>query len=111
MAPAILESTRVAERRPEPEGGWSRYVGRYRTPWSDSQVLILDGELVVINPTEPDPMPGLIKLIPVGEHVFRMQSKDGYLSHGELVVFDLDHDGSVVRMKSGENYANPIAAW
>jgi D-alanyl-D-alanine carboxypeptidase len=111
VAPALQKAPGADSRNPVPHPAWSRYVGRYRDVWGDSQVLILDGDLVLINPTLPDPMPGLIKLSPVAEHVFRVQTKEGYSSQGELVVFEIDEVGKTVRMKMGENYSYPVAAW
>jgi hypothetical protein len=42
----------------------------------------------------------------------RQASTGGYGSpsgpHGKLVVFELDKDGKVARIKIGENYAQPV---
>ena len=41
----------------------------------------------------------------------RMSSADGYSSRGELVVFEMNDEGRVVRVKLGENYTFPVAEW
>jgi D-alanyl-D-alanine carboxypeptidase len=94
-----------AEAKPRPE--WQKYVGKYRNPWADSQILIVNGKLVAINPTEADPTGGLVTLVPVAEHRFRMEGGSPSGPHGELVIFELGKDGKVSRVKVGENYAYP----
>lgn len=100
---------------PEPEKvdttGWQRYVGKYRNVWGDSQVLIYNEKLVVIDPSLPEPMLGMTTLTPVAEHTFRMDSKSGYGAHGELMVFELDDSGTVTRVQSGDTYSFPIEEW
>ena len=94
-----------------PDATWRRYVGKYRSPWADTQVLVVDGHLALVDPSQPDPLTGATRLHPVGEHTFRMSSADGYSSRGELVVFELNDEGRVVRVKLGENYTFPVAEW
>ncbi len=110
IAPAI---TRVASppspKTPDP--AWERYVGRYRNAWGDLQVLVLDGQLTMIAPALPDPSEVPARLVPVGEHTFRVESENGYGMPGELVVFEVDASGKVARLKAGENYAEPIERW
>jgi hypothetical protein len=70
-----------------------RYVGRYRSAWADAQVLVMGGRLTMIFPNLPDPLWAPATLAPVSEHTFRVETKDGYGSHGERVVFELDAAG------------------
>jgi CubicO group peptidase (beta-lactamase class C family) len=93
-----------------PDPTWQRYAGRYRSPWGDSQVLVHDGGLLMLDPSQADPLPTASRLLPVGEHTFRIETEDGYGSHGELVVFELDGD-RVTRVRFGENFTYPVAAW
>jgi CubicO group peptidase (beta-lactamase class C family) len=93
------------EEKPRPE--WQKYVGKYRSPWADSQVLILNGKLSLINPTEQDPTGTQATLVPVREHTFRIEGGSPSGPHGELVVFELDKDGKVNRVKIGANYSYP----
>ena len=110
-APAILKVTRPEPQAKEPDPAWQRYVGRYRDFWGDSQVLVLDGDLVLINPTLPDPIEAIERLVPVAEDVFRTETKEGFGANGELVVFEMDAKGRVERVKTGENYIYPLAEW
>src|SRR5262249_59607108 len=77
---------------------WQRYVGRYRNAWADAQVLVMGGKLTIIFPNLPDPLWAPATLVPVGEHTFRIETKDGYGSHGEHVVVELDAGRKVTRV-------------
>jgi CubicO group peptidase (beta-lactamase class C family) len=111
VAPAIRKAAAPPPSPGAPDPGWSRYVGRYRNPWGDLQVLVLKGELVAIGPALPDPMLAPARLVPTGEHAFRLESKDGFASLGEPVVFELDEAGRVARVRIGENYTFPVESW
>ena len=111
VAPALV--TRAAPK-PEPEApdpGWQRYAGKYRDAWGDSQVLVHQGKLVIIDPASPDPLQGLGTLTPVAEHTFLHETDDGYSAPGELAVFELGDDNKVERLKLGENYRYRVATW
>jgi hypothetical protein len=71
---AIAGVTQPSSRTPDP--GWQRYVGCYRNYWGDLQVI--------------------------GEHTFRVETKDGYGLPGELAVFDVDASGRPTRVRLGE---------
>lgn len=79
-----------------PDPAWKNYLGVYSDPWDwEYEVLILDGELVLYGhdyPPTDDPEESVARLTPVGPHTFRM-------ADGELVVFELDADGRVLRMR------------
>jgi len=110
VAPAILKV--VAPPAPAgPPAGWERYAGRYRSPWADVQVLIVDGRLAMVDPSLPDPMLVVTWLHPTAEHAFRSETKNGFGSHGEPVVFELGSDGKVARLKVGENFMTPVGEW
>ena len=110
VAPAIL--TIVAPPAPAgPPAGWQRYAGRYRNPWGDVQVLAVDGRLAMVDPSLPDPMLAITWLHPTAEHTFRSETKNGFGSHGEPVVFELGADGGVARLKIGENFMTPVTEW
>jgi hypothetical protein len=51
------------------------------------------------------------RLVPVGEHTFRVETTNGYGIPGELVVFEMDPAGRVTRMWLGETYADPVDRW
>jgi CubicO group peptidase (beta-lactamase class C family) len=107
IAPALAPISPPAVADPS----WQRYAGRYRNGWGDTHVLVVDGRLTMVGINLPDPMLSPATLVPVGEHTFRIDTKDGYGSHGELVVFELDAAGRVTRVKVGANYTLPVDAW
>jgi hypothetical protein len=109
VAPAIARGA-LPPPASDPDPAWQRYVGRYRSPWGDSQVLVHDGGLVMLDPSQPDPLSSASRLVPVGEHRFRIETEDGYGNHGELVVFELEGD-RVSRVRFGENFTYPVTGW
>ena len=109
VAPAIVKAVTPAPGAAP--AGWERYAGRYRNAWGDAQVLVVDGRLAMLDPSLPDPMPNIVWLNPAGEHTFRAETRNGFGSHGEPVVFELDMTGRVGRVKVGENYLDPVERW
>jgi hypothetical protein len=75
------------------------------------QVLVVDGGLAMIDPTQPDPTLALTRLHPESEHTFRMENADGFATTGELLVFEVGADGRVTRVKVGDNYISPVGEW
>ena len=108
VAPAIAKAAERPSAPKQADAAWNAYVGLYRSPWGDSQVLILNGELVIINPTAMDVRSSILKLIPVGPHTFRMEGESGGAAVGELAVFEIGADGKVARLKTGSNYTFPV---
>ncbi|MCU0644009.1 MAG: beta-lactamase family protein [bacterium] len=109
VAPAIKKAaaptTDIAEFNP----AWQIYVGKYSDPtdW-DYEVMILNNRLVLYGydyPPEENPNAGVIDLTPVKDHTFRMTGENG---DGELVIFEMDSNGKVARIKKGENYIYPV---
>ncbi len=111
VAPSIMECVTPQLEAEGLVSEWTMYTGKYRNSWSDLQVLVLEGELVMIDPSQPDPTLTLTKLTPVSEHIFTMESKSGYGSHGERVIFELNNQGKVKRVKVGANYSYPVEEW
>lgn len=111
VGPAVVKVVTPEPERREPPAIWRQYIGKYRSSWGDLQVLILNGELVAIDPSGPDPTPGMSKLIPLAQHTFRIESQDGFSSRGETVLFEMDDEGRVRRVKTGENYVYPLDRW
>ena len=112
VGPPIAKAIEKAEKR-APDPGWRRYAGRYRSRWGDAQVLLGDEGLIIIDPSAPDPMLTVVRLHPVDgqAHTFRADAKDGYASHGEPVVFELDAGGRATRMRVGQNYLDAVESW
>lgn len=105
VAPAIAAATASpsADNVADPE--WQRYIGTYTDPWDwQYRVLVLDDKLVMVEsdypPSTEEPNRPTV-LIPVAEHTFRM-------SDGELVVFELDDDGKVQRIRRRYDYIYPL---
>jgi CubicO group peptidase (beta-lactamase class C family) len=108
VAPAINKATPPEKKPVEPDPSWTGYTGKYRSAWGDSQVLIVSGELVLIDPTLPDPMDAMSKLVPVRDGVFRLENKRGGAAIGEPVMFETDAAGNVTRMQVGANYSRRL---
>jgi CubicO group peptidase (beta-lactamase class C family) len=111
VAPSISKAVAPPAKATESDPAWQAYVGKYRNAWGDSQVLVLDGKLAMIGPALPDPTLAVNTLVPVGDHTFRAETEDGYSIHGELVVFEMDDEGQVHRVKAGQNFAYPVGKW
>lgn len=108
VAPAIARAAAPPASPKQADPAWNAYAGLYRSPWGDSQVLILNGELVIINPTAMDVRGSTLKLLPAGPHTFRMEGENGGAAVGELAVFEMGADGKVARLKTGSNYTFPV---
>ena len=98
-------------KKPEPDLNWQTYVGKYQSAWTDAQIMVLNKELVMINPSLQNPTAGLTKLIPVSEHTFLIECDDGSSSKGEHLIFDIDENGAVERVTVGQNYLYPVTEW
>ncbi len=111
IVPALIKAAKPEAATQEALAEWQRYTGRYRSAWGDLQVLVYKDELVMISPSDPDPMAGMTKLKPVAEQTFRMETKEHFGSSGELATFELDDAGKVIRLHAGNTYTTPIAEW
>jgi CubicO group peptidase (beta-lactamase class C family) len=111
LTPALVRAATPPAPAARPDPAWDRYLGRYRGASGDVQVLVMNGRLTWIGPALPDPMVAPATLVPVTEHTFRMDTKDGFAIPGEHLVFELGPDGRVARVKLGAYYVTPIADW
>ena len=105
FAPPLLKATRVPEApKPEADPEWQRYVGLYADPWGwEYEVLILGGNLVMYGydyPPWDNAATGYTRLTPVEGSTFRRPNN-------ELVYFELDEEGDVMRIKRNNNYLFP----
>lgn len=108
LAPAIAKITAVVAPAATFDPAWQKYTGTYTDPsgW-ETQVLIMDDKLMMYGfnyPPEDDPMGSLSELVFEREGVFRVGGEEG---SGELVSFEMDPDGNVVRIKAEENFLYP----
>jgi D-alanyl-D-alanine carboxypeptidase len=96
IAPAVKKATAVTEEAPVADSSWIKYVGDYQ--WSDGspvKVMILNGELTLVDPTEDNPWEGRIRLEPISEGVFKMKNQ---AQKGEQIRFEMDEYGKVTRI-------------
>ena len=113
VIPALVKAAKPKKEPAKADPNWRLYVGKYRDRWGDEQVLIHQGNLLLIDPTAPDPLDGATKLVPVPDrvHTFTMKNSSGFAGPEELAVFELDEDGNVTRIKTGVNYSERVAEW
>ena len=110
IAPAIERATAPVLAKAVADPAWQRYLGRYLgTDGHLTEVRIVDGKLVLYGagpPPELDLGEAISELVPEGEHRFReVPTSDG---GGEAVVFEVNGQGKVERVKTGENYLFPV---
>jgi hypothetical protein len=53
----------------------------------------------------------VVWLHPLAEHTFRSETKNGFGTNAEPVVFDLDGDGRVRRLTIGMISLEPVTQW
>lgn len=91
--------------------GLEKYAGKYRTYSMLSEVLLVDGQLMIISPLDDDPFKNASRLVPVRDHTFEVETSNGYGLAGEYVSFDMDKNGKVKRMITGYNVSYPVDDW
>jgi D-alanyl-D-alanine carboxypeptidase len=101
VAPAVAKATAKAEEASKPDAAWTKYVGTYG--WEDdvAMVMLLDGELCIVDPSDDDPWESRVRLEPVAPDTFRMKTGS---QEGELIQFTIDANGNVIRMSEPGDY-------
>lgn len=103
---SILASTASPAKKPDFDPAWEKYLGSYSDPWGwEYQVLILGNQLVIYShdyPPAEDADEGITRLEHVEGNKFRF-------SEGEYVIFEMNDDGQVERMKRRTDYLFPVA--
>jgi D-alanyl-D-alanine carboxypeptidase len=109
VTPAIAEAVARPDTTPVPDPAWRRYVGRYAWKFAEMQIQILNGRLSMIVPEDDNPWESRLLLEPAGPHTFRM-IPTGYTTGaiGELLTFEMDQAGKVVRVRAPHYYWLPI---
>jgi CubicO group peptidase (beta-lactamase class C family) len=81
---------------------WDMYLGSYS--WSNwrAHILVVGGELFLVDPTEDDPWDSKIRLEAAGRHTFRMI--EVLPRYGELMRFDVTSDGKVIGIRFPSSY-------
>ncbi len=102
LAPAIAAAT-PAPPMPVADPAWQKYVGTYSSQHggTGSAIVIANGRLAWQDPGAGDPAKSRIYLDPDGPDRFRFTA--GPLI-GEDLVFELDAEGKIVRLKAGGDY-------
>ncbi len=96
VAPVVKTATASPDKPVIPDTSWEKLTGEYE--WTDgslSRVLVAKGELVIIDPRSDNPWSDRVKLEPLSSLEFRLKSGD---QEGELVRFEADNSGRIVRM-------------
>jgi len=89
-----------------------KYVGKYQDWGSDEQVLALDGHLVMLRPMDAPRLSEIARLVPQGDHTFRIATPRGLVGPEELVTFELDEEGNVVRFRFlGRTTKERVSVW
>jgi CubicO group peptidase (beta-lactamase class C family) len=108
LTPVVKNITAPPKKEKTPDPYWENYIGKYRNTWRDAEILLYDGNLVMIDPTDTDPFEDMVKFIPVKKNTFRLEGNSGYLSIGELVTFEMDENDKVKGVKAGNTHIYPI---
>jgi len=87
---------------------WERFAGLYRYRWEDTQVVLLNKKLVVINPNART-LDWQATLEPLGDNRFRYVAPGGDSDAGEVVYFT-EEKGHPVRMHIGDTWSDRVAA-
>ena len=85
---------------------WSRFAGLYRGRGGESQVIELNQQLVIINPSAAN-LDNPIRLEPIGNGQFRYVAPVGGGPVGEIVRF-VEEGGRVVRMFTGDGFVERV---
>ncbi len=69
----------------------NKFLGKYANRWVLSQVILYEGKLAIIYPSEIDPKGSMLKLIPCGKNLFRTQAMDlSSMEDGDIIRFEFD---------------------
>ena len=101
VAPAIQKATERPKATPNADPGWSKYVGTYSWKHVDSEILVVNGELVMIVADASNPWESRVRLAPVAAQTFKMI---GGANDGELLKFEVDENGSATKFTAGGYY-------
>lgn len=90
----------------------ARFCGRFASLWGVFDIVDLGGQLYQLSPAIADPTAAVTKLDVVDDDTLRVVETPGYGSPGELVRFDRDDAGDVVRVRAGSGMsAYPFDAY
>jgi CubicO group peptidase (beta-lactamase class C family) len=102
LGPAIAKvNARPPKTAPVADPAWSKYTGTYTWKHVDTQIMLVDGELIMISPESAAPWDSRVRLVPAGPHTFKMS---GGGNNGELLKFDVDETGTATKLTAGSYY-------
>ncbi len=109
LNPAVAKAVAPPDTPKVADAAWQQYVGRYAWKFSEMQIQILNGELTLIVPEADNPWDSRMILKPVRLNTFRMVAPGfTYGPIGELLTFEMDEKGKVVRVRTPNSYWLPI---
>ncbi len=103
---AVATATATEPRAAAWDPTWERFAGRYRSRNGERQVLVMHDQLVVMNPWSTS-IEEPTELEAMEDGLFRMVAPTGGGAVGEVVRF-VEENGEVVRMITGDSYADRV---
>lgn len=101
LGPAITQATARPKPVPVADPAWSRYTGLYTWKNVDAQIMVVNGELLMISPDSATAWETRVRLTPVGPNTFKMS---GGGNDGEILTFEVDPSGIATRFTMGNAY-------
>ncbi|HTY73918.1 MAG TPA: serine hydrolase domain-containing protein [Actinomycetes bacterium] len=89
----------AARQTGAPETDRSRFAGRFADLWGVTDVVCLDGALLMLDPTASDPTEGCFELAVEDDVTLRITTGPGYGSVGEPLRYTFAPDGSVLSVR------------
>ena len=106
---AVAEATATEPAVITWDQAWERFAGLYRSIGGDRQVVLLNQRLVVMTPNASS-IDDSAGLEPIGDGLFRLTAPTGGGAVGEVVRF-VEENGEVVRMITGDSYADRVTGF
>ena len=108
MAPALSAAKGDAAKAKRLDPAFEKYLGTYsELPWrGESAVIPWKGELSVLFLPTTNPLDAMMHLKHIEGDTFRRKRDDGSL--GEVIRFDVDDDGRVLRMWHHSNFSPKV---
>jgi len=108
LFPAIKRATESFITISEPDPDWNQYTGVYTWKNSDIEISILNNKLTMILPEDDNPLKSRITLEPVSKHMFRaFPAQWHYSLNGEIMTFEFNEEGEIVRFGNANFYWIP----
>jgi CubicO group peptidase (beta-lactamase class C family) len=89
----------------------ARFTGRFAAMWGVTDVAVIGGKLVGMTPVGPNPVVMTSSYAVLDEDTLRITGGSNYGSVGELVRYERNVDGAIVRVTFGGMTMEPIERW